>query len=112
MLDTGLGLLVTPERPALDQPRRAPLGKGDIDDIEVPGHDRFGEDRSCLARDLGPEISVRQVCQNEHPGRRGGSQLGRLRCRRVTGLLRSLSLLLAEGRVVHKDVRLTRDLED
>ena len=112
MLDTGLGLLVTPERPALDQPRRAPLGKGDVDDIEVPGHDRLGEDRACLARDLGPEISVRQMCQDEHPGLCGGSQLGRLRSCRVAGLLRPLSLLLGEGRIVHEDVRLTGHLED
>jgi hypothetical protein len=112
MLDTGLGLLVTPERPALDQPRRAPLGKGDVDDIEVPGHDRLGEDRACLARDLGPEVSVRQMCQDEHSGLCGGSQLGRLRSCRVTGLLRPLSLLLGEGRVVHEDVRLTGHLED
>jgi hypothetical protein len=112
MLDTGLGLLVTPQRPALDQPRRATLGKGDVDDIEVSGHDRFGEDRSCLPRNLRAEIPVREVGQDEHPSLGGGSQLGRLGCCRVAGLVRPLSLLLGEGRVMHEDVRLTGHLED
>lgn len=52
------------------------------------------------------------MCQDEHPGLCGGSQLGRLRSCRVTGLLRPLSLLLGEGRVVHEDVRLTGHFED
>jgi hypothetical protein len=112
LLDTCLGLLVTPERPALDEPRRAPLWKGDVDDIEVPGNDRLGEDRACLARDLGPEVPVGQVCEDEHPGLGGGGQLGRLCCRRMTGLLRPLPFLLGEGRVVHEDVRLAGHLED
>jgi hypothetical protein len=52
------------------------------------------------------------MCQNEHTSLGGGSQLGRLGCCRVSGLLRPLSLLLGEGRVVHEDVRLTSCLED
>jgi hypothetical protein len=112
MLDTGLGLLVTPERPALDQPRRAPLGKGDIDDIEVPRHDCLGEDRACLARDLGPEVPVRQVREHEHPRQGRGGQLGRLGCRGMAGLLSALAFLLGEGRVVYEDVSLSGHLED
>src|ERR1044072_489540 len=53
--------LLVSERAALDEDGRAPLRERDVDDIEVPGHDRLRKDGSRLAGDLGSEVPVGEV---------------------------------------------------
>jgi hypothetical protein len=60
------GLLPPAQRAPLHEARPTPLRKADVDDIEVPGHDRLAEDGSSLACDLGPEVAVREVGEGEH----------------------------------------------
>ena len=105
-------LLLPPERAALHEARRPSLGERDIDDIEVPGHDRLGEDGPRLPRDLGPEVPVRHVGEDEHLHAGGPRELGRGARRRVTRLFRPLPLLVGEGAVVDQDLSLVRQLED
>src|SRR6185436_19849997 len=84
--------LLVSERAALDEYRRAPLSKRDVDDIEVPGHDRRGKHGPRLARDLGPEVPVREVREGEELHRGDPRELGRVAGRRVPGLVRTLAL--------------------
>jgi hypothetical protein len=107
-----LALLMPAERPALDETRPASLREADVDDIEVPGHDRLREDVTRFACDLRPEVTVRKVRQRQHLHVGGTSELGHVDGGRVQGLVRSLLLLGGEGGLVDEDVRPTGSLED
>ena len=61
-----LGLLPPAQRPTLDEARAAPLRKADVDDIEVSGHDRLREDNTRLAHDLGAEVPIREMREDQH----------------------------------------------
>ena len=98
-------------RSGLEEPRTAPLRKPDFDYIEVPWNDRLGEDLARFARDLRPEVAVREVREDEHARSSRTGEPGCPRARRVGRLGRALGLLLAEGRLVDEHVRLLGDLE-
>jgi putative nucleotidyltransferase with HDIG domain len=102
---------VSPKRPALHEARPAPLREADVDDIEVPRHDRLGEDRASLARDLGTEVPVREVGEREHAHVRRAGQLRHLGGGRVQGFVGALLLLRRERRLVHQQVGALRGLE-
>jgi hypothetical protein len=107
-----LALLVSAERPALDEARPAPLREADVDDIEVPRHNRVGEDGTRLARNLGTEVAVGKVREREHADVRGAGKLCDLDGGRVQGLVGSLLFLRSEGRFVHEQVGGLRRFED
>ena len=100
------------DRSTLDEPRPAPLREADVDDIEVPRHDRLGEDGARLARDLRPEVAVRQVSQREHADAGGARQLRDVDCGGVQGLVRARLFLGRERRLVHEQVGSLGRLED
>src|SRR5439155_20942228 len=92
------------ERATLDQPRAPPLLEADLDDLEVPGHDRVREDGTRLARRFRSEIAAREVNEREHADLRLACELGGLAGGRVRGLVRALPLVLEEGRFVDQQV--------
>jgi hypothetical protein len=83
----------------------------DVDDIEVLRNHGLREDLARLARDLGPEVAIREVRQREHPHLGGFGDGGRSGSGRVQRLVRALALLLRERRLVHQDIGLVRHLE-
>ena len=95
----------------LDEARPAPLWEADVDDIEVPRHDRLGKDGAGLARDLGPEVAVREVREGEHAHVRRPRELRDLCRGRVQRLVGTLLLLGREGRFVHEQVGALRGFE-
>src|ERR687892_317567 len=97
--------------PGLDESGAAPLGKPDVDDIEVPGNDCLGEDLARLTCDLGPEVAVGEVREYEHPHACCARELGRVYSRGVGGLGRTVALLGGERRLVDEHVRLAGDVE-
>ena len=105
------GLLRPAQRPTLDETRPAPFRKADVDDIEVPGDDRFGEDGPRLARDLGSEVAVGEVREHEHLDAGRAGELGCADGSGVQGLLGAAGLLGREGRLVDEHVRLVRRLQ-
>ena len=100
------------ERPALYEARPASLREADVDDIEVPRHDRLGEDRTGLARDLGTEVAVRQVRKRAHAHLGRPRQLRDLGGGRVQRLVGALLLFRGERGLVDKEVGALRRLED
>jgi hypothetical protein len=103
---------VSAERSALHETRPASLREADIDDIEVPRHDRLGKDGTSLPRDLRPEVAVREVRQREHADVGRPRELRDLDGGRVQGLVGPLLLLGGEGRFVHEQVSRMRRLEN
>src|ERR671918_1713466 len=97
--------------PGLDESGAAPLGKPDVDDIEVPGNNCLGEDLARLTCDLGPEVAVGEVREYEHPHACCARELGRVYSRGVGGLGRTVALLGGERRLVDEHVRLAGDVE-
>jgi hypothetical protein len=96
----------------LDETGAAPLGVPYVDDIEVPGNDGPGEDLASLTRDLGPEVAVREVGEDEQSDVRGPSDFRRADAGRVSRLRGALVLLCGEGRLVDEHVRLACDVQD
>jgi hypothetical protein len=100
----GFPLFLEPNGAALHEPRPTPLGKADVDDIEVSRHDCLVEHRPSLPEDLRPEVAIGEVRQDEHPYFAGE---GELSCRsrgRVQRLVRTLALFPREGRLVDEHV--------
>jgi hypothetical protein len=85
-----LGLLPPAQRPTLDEARTTPLRKADIDDIEVPRHDRLRKDGARLAYDLGAEVAIREMGEDEHLDAGLARKLGGTERRRVQGLVGAL----------------------
>src|SRR5919199_2695287 len=106
------GLLPPAQRATLDQARPTPLRKADVDDIEVPRHDRLGKDGPRLARDLGPEVPVREVREGEHLHLREPRDLCRPGRTGVERLVGAGLLLGGKGRLVDEEIGLARGLED
>jgi hypothetical protein len=82
-------LLPAPKGAALHEPGPAPLWEADLDDIEVPWDDGLGEHGPRLARDLGPEVPVREVREREHLHSCGPRELGDVDRRGVERLVRA-----------------------
>lgn len=101
----GFPLFLESDGAALDEPRPAPLGKADIDDIEVPGNDCLAEHGARLPQDLRPEVAVGEVGQDEHSHLACEGELGGRRSGRVERLVSPLALLRREGGFVHEHVR-------
>src|SRR5687768_5537483 len=108
-LRDGLGLPM--ERSSLAELRCAPLLERDVDNVEVPGNDRLGEDGACLPRDLAGEIARREMGEREHAHVGGASDGGGVERRRVGRLARPLLLLVAERRLVDEHVGATSGLQ-
>jgi hypothetical protein len=111
-MPNGLVLLPASQRSTLDEARCASLGERDVDDIEVPGHDRLGKDRPRLPRDLRTEVAVREVRQGEQANSGDPRELRRGERGRVARLLRADLLLVGEGAVVNEDLGILSNLED
>ena len=92
------------ERPALNEARPAPLREADVDDIEVPRHNRVGEDGTSLPRDLRTEVAIGEMRQREHADVRGARKLRDLDGGRVQGLIGPLLFFRSEGRLMHEQV--------
>ncbi len=99
------------QRPASNEARRPPLGKRDVDRIEVARDDGVGEDGARLARDLRSEVAVGEVREGEEAHARLLPDLRGLHRRRVARLVRTCPLLVGERGVVDEDVGGARDLE-
>ena len=105
------GLLPPAQRATLHQARPTPLRKADVDDIEVPRHDRLGKDGPRLARDLGPEVPVREVREGEHLHLREPRDLCRPGRTGVERLVGAGLLLGGKGRLVDEHIGLTSGLQ-
>ena len=103
---------MSPERPAFYEARPASLREADVDDIEVPRDDRFREDRTRLARDLGTEVAVRQVREGEHAHLRRARELRNVGGGSVQRLVGALQLFGRERGVVDEPVGAQRRHED
>jgi hypothetical protein len=106
-----LGLLPPAQRPTLDEARTAPFRKADVDDIEVPRHDRLREDGACLADDLGTEVTVREMREDKHLDAGRVRKLGGTERRRVQGLVGPLLLFRCERGLVNEHVGVASSLE-
>jgi hypothetical protein len=107
-----LGLLPPTQRPTLDEARTAPLRKADVDDIEVPRHDRLRERDARLAHDLGAEVPIREMCEDEHLDAGFTCQLCSAEGCRVERLVCAVLLLRRERGVVHEDIGVASSFED
>jgi hypothetical protein len=105
------GLLPPAQCATLHQARPTPLRKADVDDIEVSRHDRLAEDRPRLARDLGPEVAIREVREGEHLHPSEPGKLGRAGRRGMKGLVGPILLLGRKGRLMDEEIGLSRDLQ-
>jgi len=92
------------ERPTLDELGCPPLGKRNLDDVEVLRDDRVWEDLARFAGDLRPEVAVGEVSQGEQPDVRPLRDTGGLGGRLMHGLLCSLELFFRERRLGDEDL--------
>jgi hypothetical protein len=106
-----LGLLPPAQRSTLDESRPAPLREADVDDIEVPRHDRLREDRASFARDLGPEVAVGEMGQDQHLHAGRAGELRRADCGGMEGLVRPFALFRGKGRLVDEHVGVLRRVQ-
>src|SRR5919106_4748614 len=95
-----------------DELRRAALGEGDLDEVEVAWHDRVREERAGLFDDLMAEVPRREVREREKLHARLASDERRAAGGRVESLLRPLRLVGEECRLVDEEVGTACGLDD